>query len=89
MRYKYIRYHGVWDTDELYDLREDPSETKNLIRESGLQETVKKMKKLLFDELSRTGGLSTPMLPDRGMQFPLRHPEKSKQAPFPPYMFKK
>ena len=23
-RYKYIRYYGIWDTDELYDLRADP-----------------------------------------------------------------
>ncbi|MDX1285728.1 MAG: sulfatase, partial [Draconibacterium sp.] len=22
-RYKYIRYHGIWDTDELYDLKND------------------------------------------------------------------
>ena len=25
--YKYIRYHGIWDIDELYDLRADPLET--------------------------------------------------------------
>ena len=24
-RYKYVRYHGVWDIDELYDLAEDPA----------------------------------------------------------------
>ena len=23
-RYKFIRYHGIWDIDELYDLQEDP-----------------------------------------------------------------
>ena len=26
-RFKYIRYHGLWDTDELYDLQNDPHET--------------------------------------------------------------
>ncbi|MEM7385849.1 MAG: sulfatase, partial [Verrucomicrobiota bacterium] len=26
-RYKYIRYHGLWDVNELYDLAEDPHET--------------------------------------------------------------
>lgn len=26
-RYKYIRYHGVWDTNEFYDLQNDPYET--------------------------------------------------------------
>ena len=24
-RYKYIRYYGLWDTDELYDLMDDPA----------------------------------------------------------------
>ena len=24
-RYKYIRYHGIWDIDELYDLQADPA----------------------------------------------------------------
>ena len=28
-RYKYITYYGLWDTDELYDIRSDPGETKN------------------------------------------------------------
>jgi hypothetical protein len=27
-RFKYITYHGVWDTDELYDLQEDPAERR-------------------------------------------------------------
>ena len=86
-RYKYIRYHGVWDTDELYDLQDDPHERRNLIRSPEHQETVKRMKDLLFDRLKRTGGMSMPLLPDRGMQFPLRHPDRSKPAEFPPYMF--
>lgn len=30
-RYKYIHYYGIWDSDELYDLQEDPLETNNLI----------------------------------------------------------
>lgn len=28
---KYIQYHGVWDTEELYDVRKDPQEMNNLI----------------------------------------------------------
>ena len=32
-RYKYIRYYGIWDTDELYDLQADPLEMRNLIRD--------------------------------------------------------
>jgi N-acetylglucosamine-6-sulfatase len=30
-RFKLMRYHGVWDRYELYDLEEDPEETNNLI----------------------------------------------------------
>ena len=29
-RYKFIRYHGVWDIDELFDLQADPLEMHNL-----------------------------------------------------------
>lgn len=28
-RYKYVEYHGVWDTNELYDLQVDPGELHN------------------------------------------------------------
>ena len=31
-QYKLIQYHGIWDTDELYDIVKDPRETRNLIR---------------------------------------------------------
>ena len=30
-QYQFIGYRGVWDTDELYDLKNDPEERKNLI----------------------------------------------------------
>lgn len=30
-RYKLMRYHGVWDRYELYDLQEDPHEMNNLL----------------------------------------------------------
>ena len=30
---KYIQYHGVWDTEELYDLERDPGEMNNLIND--------------------------------------------------------
>ena len=32
-RYKLMRYHGVWDRYELYDLQRDPDERHNLIGE--------------------------------------------------------
>jgi N-acetylglucosamine-6-sulfatase len=30
-RYKYMKYHGVWDRYELYDLEQDPHEMNNLL----------------------------------------------------------
>ncbi len=43
-RYKFIQYHGVWDLDELYDLKEDPLEEHNLIFEEDQQARVGKMR---------------------------------------------
>ena len=31
--YKFITYHGLWDTEELYDMRTDPKEMHNLIHD--------------------------------------------------------
>ena len=30
-QYKYMYYHGIWDLNELYDLKADPDERVNLI----------------------------------------------------------
>jgi len=60
-RYKYIRYHGVWDTNELYDLKADPNETNNLIAQPELQDTIKQLNKSLYDWLESTGGMSIPL----------------------------
>jgi N-acetylglucosamine-6-sulfatase len=55
-RFKYIRYHGLWDTDELYDLLNDPDETTNLIFEPEHKETVALLNKRLFEFLAESGG---------------------------------
>jgi arylsulfatase A-like enzyme len=60
-RYKYIRYHGIWDTNEFYDLQEDPYETKNLIASSGHQEIIKQLNHYLYDWLEETDGLNIPL----------------------------
>ena len=88
-RFKFIRYHGIWDTDELYDLKNDPEETTNLIRDPKHRDTAKKMKDQLFALLKDTGGLSVPLQPDRGRQFYYRHPERAKQGSFPEWYYDK
>ena len=50
-RYKYIRYHGIWDSNELYDLQEDPLETHNLINSPKHAPIVKQMNEKMFDIL--------------------------------------
>jgi N-acetylglucosamine-6-sulfatase len=82
-RYKYIRYHGIWDADELYDLREDPHETRNLIASPEHLEIVAEMNRRLFEILDETGGMSIPLSPDRGRQNRLRRPDLASPAPFP------
>ncbi|MCA9216920.1 MAG: sulfatase [Planctomycetales bacterium] len=86
-RYKFIRYHGVWDTDELYDVENDPDEKDNLIRSADHKEVVATMKKKLFERLQATNGLRVPMLPDRGRQFFNRHRDRSDPGKFPEWYY--
>jgi N-acetylglucosamine-6-sulfatase len=60
-RYKYIFYHGVWDTNELYDLQADPEERDNLIGSPGLQGIVAEMRDRLFGRLEATDGMRIPV----------------------------
>jgi arylsulfatase A-like enzyme len=60
-RYKYIFYHGIWDTNELYDLEVDPLERHNLIEEAAHRDRAAAMKKRLWDLLGQTGGRTIPL----------------------------
>ncbi|HTE17330.1 MAG TPA: sulfatase [Armatimonadota bacterium] len=86
-RYKYIRYYGVWDTDELYDLREDPLEMRNLVRDPAHRAIATRMNTELFETLAATDGLYIPLGPDRGRPNDLRRPDGAKSAEFPEYFF--
>ena len=82
-RYKFIRYQGIWDVDELYDLSEDPLESRNLIFSEKHAAIVEQMRSRLFDLLEQTNGMNIPLQRDRGPQMNKRNPEKFKSAPFP------
>ncbi len=82
--YKFIRYHGIWDIDELYDLQKDPLEGNNLIFSGEHQKLIAQMRTRLFDLLRETGGLNMPLWPDSGGQSNKRDPGKSHAADFPP-----
>ena len=60
-QYKYIRYAGIWDQNELYDIKNDPNEIHNLINESKYQSIAEKMCGELFDWLDQTKGLQIPI----------------------------
>ena len=85
-RYKYIHFNGLWDIDELYDLKNDPTESRNLIHVKKDQPIVQKMNRQLFAELERTGGMYIPLNPDRGAQENLRRKSGSPPAKFPQWL---
>ncbi|MFO0339850.1 MAG: sulfatase, partial [Acidobacteriota bacterium] len=53
-RYKYVRYQGLWDLDELYDLQADPLEMQNLIDSPAHKSIALEMNKKLFATLEST-----------------------------------
>jgi N-acetylglucosamine-6-sulfatase len=87
-QYKFIRYYGVWDTDELYDIRYDPKETKNLINDPEHKAVVARMRKKLFEELEKADGMNIPLFPDRGNSQNLRRKAGSKAADFPDFLMR-
>ena len=86
-QYKYIRYYGIWDTDELYDLKADPFETQNLIRDAAHRQTAMRLNTQLFETLDATGGMYIPLQPVGLGSQNLRRQSGSKGAEFPPYFF--
>ena len=86
-RFKYIRCHGLWDRDELYDLKLDPQEMHNLINDPAYQDQKVKLNAELWTLLETTGGHEIPLLEDRGPLFPARDPSKAPQAKFPQEYF--
>jgi N-acetylglucosamine-6-sulfatase len=82
-RYKYIRYHGVWDADELYDLTVDPLEARNLIFSPGHEAVARQLNTRLFDMLAETGGTNMPLARDAGFRGWRRRRDGPPQGVFP------
>ena len=62
-RYKYITYHGIWDTFELYDLALDPHEMHNLIDVPSMKPIADAMRDRLFARLAADDAMRVPMRP--------------------------
>jgi N-acetylglucosamine-6-sulfatase len=60
-RYKLIRYHGIWDTNEFYDLQEDPNEMHNLIASPEHQALIESLTTDIYDWLESTEGMQIPL----------------------------
>lgn len=83
-RYKYIQYHGVWDTEELYDLVQDPREQNNLIEHKDMIERKVAMRQALYASLANDQGENViPYSPKRNQGAVFRHADRSRSAPFP------
>lgn len=88
-RYKYINYYGLWDINELYDLRNDPLESRNLISSPEHRQIVDQMREQLFGIMERTGGMYIPLKANRWGQQNLRREDAAKPSDFPPQLVKK
>lgn len=60
-KYKYMQYHGIWDTNELYDLENDPNEIHNLIKSPDHQEIIAQFREEIYDWLESTDGTQIPI----------------------------
>ena len=60
-RYKYITYYGLWDADELYDLKNDPNEKINLCYDPEYKKIVTDMEAKLYQMMEELGGMEIPM----------------------------
>jgi len=75
-KYSYMRYHGVWDLNELYDIENDPDQMNNLmadvrittqggqlnrhIKDPQLKELVAGLEEKLFKIIRETDGIIEP-----------------------------
>jgi N-acetylglucosamine-6-sulfatase len=83
-RYKYIQYHGVWDTEELFDLQSDPGEQINLIEDPELLEVKVALRSKLYASLTdRQGRNAVPYTQKYNQGAVFRHADRSKAAEYP------
>jgi arylsulfatase A-like enzyme len=54
--FKYIQYHGVWDTEELYDLQNDPAEMRNLIDDERYADVKVDLRRRMYEGLTDQNG---------------------------------
>ena len=60
-KYKLMRYFGVWERNELYDMENDPEEMNNLIDSREHKEIVVQLTNEIYDWLEATDGMQIPL----------------------------
>lgn len=85
---KFIRYHGVWDMDELFDLQVDPKEFQNQIRDPEKAHLAQQLQETMFSLLRESGGHSIPIRADRGTQYYHRNSKGFPGAAFPEWFYR-
>ncbi|WP_082897024.1 sulfatase [Thalassotalea crassostreae] len=82
--YKLIQYHGIWDTEELYDIKNDPREMNNLINDEKYLPIIVEMRAQLFERLANNKGEHTvPFTEKFSSGAVYREGTRSKAAEFP------
>ena len=74
-KYKYMTYHGIWDIDELYDLKNDPDEMYNLITKADMKDIIIELRNKVFTWLKNTNGMQIPLKHTGLRQFDKRNPD--------------
>lgn len=88
--FKLIQYHGVWDTEELYNIKEDPQEMTNLIDVPEYQDMIARMRHSLHQHLQNSDGKNVIPYNEKYTQGAVfRERDRSVAAEFPPHWLKK
>ncbi|MFC1797054.1 sulfatase/phosphatase domain-containing protein [Pseudomonadota bacterium] len=77
-------HHEIWDTDELYDLENDPREMNNLINQPQYKPLVRELREKLYGlNISTDGAPSVPftMKQGSGLHFRLRDGQQAAEFP--------
>ena len=76
-KWKYIYFRKKEDFDELYDIIEDPEETKNLAKEPKYKNTLLELRQKIFDWMFDTQNVPTGFKYPPGPEgFDMMHNEK-------------
>jgi N-acetylglucosamine-6-sulfatase len=65
-QFKYTTYYGLWETDELFDIKNDPEEQNNLIYDPAFQDMKQQLQDRLYTMMEDLGGMEIPLNRPRG-----------------------